>query len=135
MLEYVHPLLTPDEARLHNQKRRRRGARVPGPRAAAPVRFDAPVSVVGVFAQGPLAGRLRVQGEYPRWTSWTGTTVYAIPRHALVHGKQDSLVLNVTPTQARGAWLLHVLRRPAPAAPWLRSRSSDGPTPLGTMES
>ena len=28
--------------------------------------------VVGVFAQGPLAGRLRVHGDYRRWTSWTG---------------------------------------------------------------
>src|ERR687883_1803923 len=90
---------------------------------------------VGVFAQGPLAGRLRVQGAYRRWTLWTGTAVYAIPCHALVRGKQHSLVLNATPTQARGAWLMHVLRRPATAAPWLRSLSSDGATPLGTMES
>jgi hypothetical protein len=71
--------------------------------------------MVGVFAQGPLAGRLRVHGDYRRWTSWTGTAVYAIPRHVLVRGKQHSLVLNVTPAQARGAWLMHVLRRPAPA--------------------
>ena len=91
-------------------------------------------AVVGVFAQGPLAGRLRVQGAYRRWTLWTGTAVYAIPCHALVRGKQHSLVLNATPTQARGAWLMHVLRRPATAAPWLRSLSSDGPTPLGTIE-
>ena len=69
--------------------------------------------VVGVFAQGPLAGRLRVHGDYRRWTSWTGTAVYAIPRHALVRGKQHSLMLNVTPAQARGAWLMHVLRQPA----------------------
>src|SRR5919205_675326 len=59
-------------------------------------------AVVGVFAQGPLAGRLRVQGEYRRWTSWTGVAVYAIPRHALVRGKQQSLVLNATPTHATG---------------------------------
>jgi hypothetical protein len=71
--------------------------------------------VVGVFAQGPLAGRLRVHGDYRRWTSWTGTAVYAIPRHALVRGKQHSLVLNATPAQARGAWLMQVLRRPATA--------------------
>jgi len=71
--------------------------------------------VVGVFAQGPLAGRLRVHGDYRRWTSWTGTAVYAIPRNALVRGKQHSLVLNATPAQARGAWLMHVLRRPATA--------------------
>jgi hypothetical protein len=30
-------------------------------------------AVVGVFAQGPLAGWLRMQGDYRRWTSWTGT--------------------------------------------------------------
>ena len=71
--------------------------------------------VVGVFAQGPLAGRLRVHGDYRRWTSWAGTAVYAIPRHELVRGKQHSLVLNATPAQARGAWLIHVLRQPAPA--------------------
>jgi hypothetical protein len=71
--------------------------------------------VVGVFAQGPLAGRLRVHGDYRRWTSWTGTAVYAIPRHALMRGKKHSLVLNATPAQARGAWLMHVLRRPATA--------------------
>ncbi|HKC75398.1 MAG TPA: hypothetical protein VKF37_14550 [Chloroflexota bacterium] len=71
--------------------------------------------VVGVFAQGPLVGRLRVHGDYRRWTSWTGTAVYAIPRHALVHGKQHSLVLNATPGQARGAWLMHVLRSTAPS--------------------
>ena len=28
--------------------------------------------VVGVFVQGPLAGWLRVHGDYRRWTSWTG---------------------------------------------------------------
>jgi hypothetical protein len=71
--------------------------------------------VVGVFAQGPLAGRLRVHGDDRRWTSWNGTAVYAIPRNALVRGKQHGLVLNATPPQARGAWLMHVLRRPATA--------------------
>jgi hypothetical protein len=92
-------------------------------------------AVVGVVVQGPLAGQLRVQGEYRRWTSWTGTAVYAIPRHALVRGKKHSLVLNATPTQARGAWLMHVLRRPATASPWMRCLSSDRPRPLGTIES
>jgi hypothetical protein len=77
--------------------------------------------VVGVFAQGLLAGRLRVHGECRRWTLWTGTAVYAIPRHALVRGTQHSLMLNATPAQARGAWLMHVLRPPAPAPPWCSS--------------
>ena len=66
--------------------------------------------VVGVFAQGPLAGWLRVHGDYRRWTAWAGTAVYAIPRHALVPGKQHSLVLDATPTQARATWLMHVLQ-------------------------
>jgi hypothetical protein len=67
--------------------------------------------VVGVFAQGLLAGRLRVHGEYHhRWTSWSDTAVYAIPRSAVLRKRQDSLVLDATPAQARGTWLVHVLR-------------------------
>jgi hypothetical protein len=66
--------------------------------------------VVGVFAQGPLAGWLRVHGDYRRWTSWTGTAVYAIPRSAVQRWRQDSLVLDATPTQARATWLMHVLQ-------------------------
>jgi hypothetical protein len=66
--------------------------------------------VVGVFTQGPLAGRLRVHGDYRGWTAGAGTAVYAIPRYALVQGKQHSLVLDATPTQARGRWLMHVLQ-------------------------
>jgi hypothetical protein len=66
--------------------------------------------VVGVFVQGPLTGRLRVQGEYRRrWTSWAGTAVYAIPRSAVLRRRQDSVTLDATPAQARGAWLMHVL--------------------------
>ena len=67
--------------------------------------------VVGVFAEGPLAGRLRVQGDYRRrWTSWTGTAVYAIPRSAVQRRRQDSLVLGATRAQARATWLMHVLQ-------------------------
>ena len=67
--------------------------------------------VVGVFAEGLLAGRLRVQGDYRRrWTSWTDTAVYAIPRSAVLRKRQDNLVLDATPAQARGTWLVHVLR-------------------------
>ena len=67
--------------------------------------------VVGVFAEGPLAGRLRVQGEYRRrWTSWTGTAVYAIPRRAVMRWQQHNLMLNATPAQVRGTWLMHVLQ-------------------------
>ena len=67
--------------------------------------------VVGVFAEGLLAGRLRVQGEYRRrWASWTDTVVYAIPGSAVLRRRQDSLVLDATPAQARGTWLMHVLQ-------------------------
>jgi hypothetical protein len=66
--------------------------------------------VVGVFADGPLAGRLRVQGDdRRRWTSWTNTAVYAIPRSAVWRRHQDSLVLEETLVQARARWLMHVL--------------------------
>ena len=66
--------------------------------------------VVGILTQGLLAGRLRVQGEYrPRWTPWTDTAVYAIPRSAVLRQGHDSVVLKATAAQARGAWLVHVL--------------------------
>ena len=67
--------------------------------------------VVGVFAEGLLAGRLRVQGDYRRrWTSSTDTAVYAIPRSAVRRRHQESLVLNATAAQARATWLMHVLQ-------------------------
>ena len=70
--------------------------------------------VVGVFAEGPLAGRLRVHGDYTRtqhkMRTWDGTAVYAIPRRAVVRQQQHSLVLDATLAQARGTWLMHVLQ-------------------------
>jgi hypothetical protein len=67
--------------------------------------------VVGVFAEGLLAGRLRVQGDYRRrCIPWTDTAVYAIPRSAVWRRYQDSLVLDTTPVQAWARWLMHVLR-------------------------
>jgi hypothetical protein len=74
--------------------------------------------VVGVFAEGPLAGRLRVEGVYapgggargPR----DGIAVYAIPRGAVVRRQCDSLLLGVTRTVARGRWLMHVRKRNGP---------------------
>ena len=71
--------------------------------------------VVGVFTEGPLAGRLRVEGAYtpggaahgPR----DGIAVYAIPRRAVVRRQRDSLLLDVTLTVARGRWLMHVRQR------------------------
>jgi hypothetical protein len=68
--------------------------------------------VVGVFAEGPLAGRLRVQGAYvlaahksgPR----VGTAVYAIPRGAVVRRHQDNLDLGTSLGTTRARWLMHV---------------------------
>ena len=71
--------------------------------------------VVGVFTEGALAGRLWVHRDHCRWTGWAGTAVYAIPCHAPARGMEHSLVLNATPAQARGAWLMHVLRGTAPS--------------------
>ena len=67
--------------------------------------------VVGVFAEGLLAGRLRVQGDYRRrWTSWTDTAVYAIPRSAVLRKGQDSLLLCAPLRRAHDTWLMHVLQ-------------------------
>ena len=67
--------------------------------------------VVGVFAEGALAGRLRVEGAYapggargPR----DSIAVYAIPRRAMVRRQRDSLLLDVTLSVARGRWLMHI---------------------------
>jgi len=70
--------------------------------------------VVGVFAQGPLAGRLRVEGAYIYVPSrgvrgpQEGIAVYAIPRHAVVQRTERGLVLDVTRSRARYRWLMHV---------------------------
>ena len=70
--------------------------------------------VVDTFAEGPLAGRLRVHGDYVpgRYTAGlqVGTAVFAIPRRAVVHRHQDSLVLATTLGTVRGKWLMHVLQ-------------------------
>ena len=68
--------------------------------------------VVGVFAEGLLAGRLRVHGNnalgrYPVG-SRAGMAVYAIPRQAVVCRLHDSLVLDTTRSVARSRWLMHV---------------------------
>ena len=72
--------------------------------------------VAGVYAQGPLAGRLRVEGAYvpgPRAPTWpAGTAVYAIPR-ARLRREQDSLVVDATPSQAWARYLMHVRRTTA----------------------
>jgi hypothetical protein len=68
--------------------------------------------VVGVFAEGPLAGRLRVQGDnalgrFPAGPQH-GSAVYAIPRQAVVCQLHDSLVLDTTRRAARAHWLMHI---------------------------
>jgi hypothetical protein len=74
--------------------------------------------VVGVFAERPRAGRLRVHGEltfrrHLAWL-WPGTVVFAILPHAVVHRTWRSLVLNVILAAVRARWLVHVLLRDVP---------------------
>jgi hypothetical protein len=68
--------------------------------------------VVGVFAEGPLAGRLRVHGVYARGCyragPQEGIAVYAIPRQAVVRQRPESLLLGTTLSRARARWLMHV---------------------------
>jgi hypothetical protein len=68
--------------------------------------------VVGVFAEGPLAGRLRVHGANAcgryRAGPQDGIAVYAIPRSAVVRRRHESLVLGTTLSRARARWLMHV---------------------------
>ena len=68
--------------------------------------------VVGVFADGPLAGRLRVQGACALATHRigpkVGTVVYAIPHGAVVRRLQDSLELGTSLRVARARWLMYV---------------------------
>ena len=68
--------------------------------------------VVGVFADGPLAGRLRAQGAYVLAAHKTGplvgAPVFAIPRGAVLRRHQDSLVLGTSLSAARGRWLMYV---------------------------
>jgi len=74
--------------------------------------------VVGVFAEGPLAGRLRVHGDYVPGRAARGPqggiAVYAIPRHAVVQRTGRGLVLKVTRSRARTQWLMHVRQRTEP---------------------
>ena len=69
--------------------------------------------VVGEFTEGPLAGRLRVEGTYARGARGPrgGIAVYAIPRRAVARRQRDSLLLDVTLTVARGRWLMHVRQK------------------------
>jgi hypothetical protein len=69
--------------------------------------------VVGVFVEGPLAGRLRVEGAHARGPR-DGIAVYAIPRRTVIRQQGDSLLLSVTLSTTRGRWLMHVRQRNRP---------------------
>ena len=81
-------------------------------RTRARLRFGV---VVGVFTEGPYAGRLRVHGPYRMGTGtqaeWQGTLVYAIPPDALRRARGGSLQLPVEAMAARAAWLVGQLWR------------------------
>jgi hypothetical protein len=69
-------------------------------------------TVVDVFVDGLLAGRLRVQRANVPAAAKTGprfgTAVFAIPRAALVRRHQDSLELGTGLHAAWARWLMHV---------------------------
>jgi hypothetical protein len=69
-------------------------------------------SLVGVFVEGLLAGRMLVQGDYAlggcRAGPRPGRAIYAIPRQAVKRQLHDSLVLRTTLSAARALWLMHV---------------------------
>jgi hypothetical protein len=69
--------------------------------------------VVGVFADGPLAGRLRLEGDEALGGHPAGLehaiAVYAIPPGAVVRQLHDSLVLHTDLRAARSRWLMHVI--------------------------
>src|ERR671937_1866097 len=76
-------------------------------RTRARLRFGV---VVGMFTDGPYAGRLRVHGAY-RFGSgtqaeWQGTLIYAILPEVLRRTRRGSLRLPVEAMAARAAWLV-----------------------------
>jgi hypothetical protein len=80
-------------------------------RTRARLRFG--VVVVGVFTEGPYAGRLRVHGPYRfgghTRAQWQGTLVYAIPPEALRRTRRGVLRLPGEAMAARAAWLVGAL--------------------------
>ena len=66
--------------------------------------------VVGLFTEGPYAGRLRVHGAYRfgggTRAQWHGTLVYAIPPEVVRRTRRGSLRLPVEAMAARAAWLM-----------------------------
>jgi hypothetical protein len=76
-------------------------------RTRARLRFGV---VVGVFTDGPHAGRLRVHGAYRfgggTQAEWQGTLVYAIPLEVVRRTRLGSLHRSVEAMAARAAWLV-----------------------------
>jgi hypothetical protein len=76
-------------------------------RTRAGLRFGV---VVGMFTEGPHAGRLRVHGAYRlgggTQAEYQGTLVYAIPPEVVRHTRRGSLRLPVEAMAARAAWLV-----------------------------
>ena len=70
--------------------------------------------VTATFAYVPHVGCLRVLGEVEVRSSWawqwTGTVVYAIPRHEVVRRTQHSLVLDATLNVACAHWFVGIVR-------------------------
>jgi hypothetical protein len=66
--------------------------------------------LVGVFTDGPHAGRQRVHGAYSfgggTQAEYQGTLVYAIPPEAVRRTRRGSLQLPVEAMAARAAWLV-----------------------------
>src|SRR4051794_14592870 len=66
--------------------------------------------VVGLFSDGPHAGRLRVHGAYRfgggTQAEWQGTLVYAIPKEVMRRTRRGSLRLSVEAMAARAAWVV-----------------------------
>ena len=73
--------------------------------------------VVGMFTDGPYAGRLRVHGPYRfgggTQAEWQGTLVYAIPPEVMRRARGGSLQLPVEAMAARAAWLVGELSQHA----------------------
>ena len=73
--------------------------------------------VVGVVADGPLAGHLQVEGAYTTssrkaWL-WNRIVVFAIPRQAVKRRERGSVVLNVTRRTVQAKWRVRVLPKQA----------------------
>jgi hypothetical protein len=82
-------------------------------RTRARLRFGV---VVGMFTEGPYAGRLRVHGPYRfgggTRAEWQGILVYAIPPEVVWRTRRGVLQLPVEAMAACAAWLVGALSIP-----------------------